>query len=58
MRDTASVVAVVGLWLIVLAQLLRVLVRRQATAARHDIPLWPSAVALVVLGALVVWLGR
>jgi hypothetical protein len=58
MRKPASLVAAILFWLIALAQLLRVLLRVQVTAGGHDIPLWPSAVAFVVLGALGVALAR
>lgn len=58
MRKPASLIAVIVLWLIALAQLLRVLFRVQVSAGGHDIPLWPSAVAFIVLGALGVWLWR
>jgi hypothetical protein len=52
----ASFVAALVLWLIALAQLLRVLFRVQVMAGGHRIPLWPSAVAFVLLGGLGVWL--
>lgn len=58
MRKPAPLVAAIVLRLIALAQLLRVLLRVQVTAGGHDIPLWPSVVAFMVLGALGVWLWR
>jgi hypothetical protein len=58
MRKPASHVAAIVLWLVALAQLLRVLFRVQVTAGGHDIPLWPSGVAFILLGALGVWLRR
>jgi hypothetical protein len=58
MKKPASLVAAILFWLIALAQLLRVLLRVPVTAGSHDIPLWPSAVAFVVLGALGIWLWR
>jgi hypothetical protein len=54
----ASLVAAIVFWLIALAQLLRVLLRVRVTAGSHDIPLWLSGVAFVVLGALGMWVGR
>ncbi len=58
MRKPASLVAAIVFWLIALAQALRVLLRVRVTAGSHDIPLWPSAVALLALGALGIWLWR
>ena len=58
MKRPASLVAAILFWLIALAQLLRVLLRVQVTAGSHHIPLWPSAVAFAVLGALGFWLWR
>jgi uncharacterized membrane protein len=58
MKKPASLVAALVFWLIALGQLLRVLLRVRVTAGSHDIPLWLSAVAFVVLGALGMWLLR
>ena len=58
MNRPASLVAVMVFWLVAIAQLLRVLLRVRVTAGSHDIPLWLSAVAFVVLGALGLWLWR
>ena len=58
MKKPASLVAAIVFWLIALAQLLRLFFRVQVTAGSHDIPLWLSAVAFVVLGALGMWLWR
>ena len=58
MNKPASLVASIVFWLVALAQLLRVVLRVRVTAGSHDIPLWPSAVAFVVLGALGIWLWR
>jgi len=58
MKKPALLVAAILFWLIALAQLLRVLLRVRVTAGSHDIPLWPSAVAFIVLGVLGIWLWR
>jgi hypothetical protein len=56
MRKPALLVAAVFLWLIALAQLLRVLFRIEVTVQGVDIPLWVSGLAFIVLGALGIWL--
>ena len=58
MKKPASLVAAILFCLIALAQLFRFLLRVRVTAGSHDIPLWLSAVAFVVLGALGLWLWR
>jgi hypothetical protein len=58
MRKPASLVAMIVFWLIALAQLLRVFLRVRVTAGSHDIPLWLSSVAFIVLGTLGLWLWR
>jgi len=58
MKRPASLVAAIVFWLVAIAQLLRVLLQVRVTAGSHDIPLWLSAVAVVVLGALGMWLWR
>jgi hypothetical protein len=58
MKRPASLVAAIVFWLVAIAQLLRVLLRVRVTAGSHDIPLWLSAVAFVVLGAFGMWLWR
>jgi hypothetical protein len=47
--------------LLCLAQLLRLTVQPEIIVAGHHLPLWPSALAAVILGALSAWmwnLGR
>ena len=56
MRKQASLVAAIVFWLIALAQLLRVLFRVEVRAGGAVIPLWISGLAVIVLGALGVWL--
>jgi len=58
MKKQASLVAAILLWLIALAQLLRVLFRVEVTAGGVNIPLWVSILAVIVLGALGLWLWR
>jgi len=58
MKKPASLVAAIVFWLVAIAQLLRVLLRVRVTAGSHDMPLWLSAVAFVVLGTLGMWLWR
>ena len=58
MKKPASLVVSILLWLIALAQLLRVLLRVEVTARGVNVPLWPSAVAFIVLGVLGIWLWR
>ncbi len=58
MKKPASLVASIVLGLIALAQLLRVLFRVEVKAGGIDIPLWPSVFAVIVFGALGIWLWR
>ncbi len=58
MKKPASLVAAILFWLVAFAQLLRVILQVRVVAGSHDIPLWPSAVAFIVLGALGIWLWR
>jgi hypothetical protein len=58
MKKPATLVAAIVFWLIAVAQLLRVLLRVEVTARGVNIPLWPSAVAFIVLGTLGIWLWR
>lgn len=41
-----------------LAQLARLLIHPQVLVAGHEIPLWPSVLALVVLGGLSLWMWK
>jgi hypothetical protein len=42
--------------LITVAQLLRLLMRPEVLVAGHALPLWPSALAVLVFGGLSGWL--
>jgi len=48
-------VASVILGLMALAQLVRLVIRPEVLVAGHQMPLWPSALALVILGGLSIW---
>jgi hypothetical protein len=39
-----------------LAQLCRLAIRPEVLVAGHAVPLWPSAIAVVVLGGLCFWM--
>jgi hypothetical protein len=41
-----------------LAQLLRLLLRPEVLVAGHQVPLWPSVLAFVILGCLCLWLCK
>jgi hypothetical protein len=41
-----------------LAQLLRLVIQPEVLVAGHRMPLWPSVLALVILGGLSIWLWK
>jgi hypothetical protein len=41
-----------------LAQLLRLVIQPEVLVAGHRMPLWPSVLALVILGGLSLWLWK
>ena len=41
-----------------MGQLLRLVIRPEVLVAGHQMPLWPSALALVILGGLSLWLWK
>ncbi len=41
-----------------LAQLFRLVIRPEVLVAGHQVPLWPSALALAILGALSLWMWK
>ena len=49
-------VASVILGLMSIAQLVRLLIRPEVLVAGHLMPLWPSALAFVILGGLSFWM--
>jgi len=44
--------------LICLAQLLRLAMRPEVLIAGHHLPLWPSGLAVVILGGLSLWMWK
>ena len=56
MKRPASLITAIFLLLLACAQLCRVILGVNVVAAGTEIPVWPSAVAAVVLAALAVWL--
>jgi hypothetical protein len=42
--------------LMALGQLARLLIRPEVLVNGHQMPLWPSALALIILGALALWM--
>ena len=53
LRVASAVFAVMGL-----AQLGRLVIQPEVLVAGYHVPLWPSAVALLVLAALSLWLWK
>ena len=51
-------VASVIFGLMSLAQLARLMVRPEIIVVGHRMPLWPSALAFVVMGGLSIWLWK
>ena len=49
-------VASVIFGLITVAQVMRLVIRPEVLVAGHLVPLWPSALAVVILGGLCLWL--
>lgn len=41
-----------------LAQLVRLVIRPEVLVACHQMPLWPSTLALVILGGLSIWMWK
>lgn len=56
MKRPASLIVGVLLFLLACAQLCRFLLNVQVIAGGFEIPIWPSAIASVVLAALAIWL--
>jgi hypothetical protein len=56
MKRPASLIIAIILLLMAAAQLIRFILGVPVTASGQEIPVWPSALAAVVLAALAVWL--
>jgi len=56
MKRPASLVIGILLLFLACAQLFRYLFKVKVIAAGMEIPLWPSAIAALILAALAVWL--
>jgi hypothetical protein len=57
-QTTGLRVASVVFGLMAIAQLGRLLVRAEVLVAGYSMPLWPSVLALVILGGLSVWMWK
>lgn len=57
-QTTGLRVASVVFCLMAIAQLLRLLVRPEVLVAGYSMPLWPSVLALIILGGLSVWMWK
>ena len=44
--------------LMCLAQLLRLLINPRVLVAGYQVPLWPSGLALVILGGMSIWMWK
>lgn len=51
-------VAALVFGLLCLAQLLRLVLRAEVLVAGNQMPLWPSGLAVVILGALTLWMWK
>jgi len=56
MKRPASLVAAILFLLMAIAQLCRFFLKVNIVAGGLEVPLWPSAIAVLVLAALAVWL--
>ena len=56
MKRPASLVIGILLLFLACAQLCRFILKVDVVAAEIEIPLWPSAIAAVILAALGIWL--
>jgi uncharacterized membrane protein len=56
MKRPASLLVGILLLVMAIAQLCRFILKVDVVAAGMEIPLWPSAIAAVVLAILAVWL--
>ncbi len=57
-KITGLRVASIVFGLISAAQLARLIIRPEVQVAGHTMPLWPSALAFLIFGALSLWLWK
>jgi len=57
-QTTGLRVASVVFGLMAIAQLVRLLIRPEVLVAGYSMPLWPSVLALILLGGLSVWMWK
>jgi len=57
-QTTGLRVASVVFGLMAIAQLVRLLIRPEVRVAGYSMPLWPSVLALIILGGLSVWMWK
>ena len=57
-QTTGLRVASVVFGLMAIAQLLRLLIRPEVLVAGYSMPLWPSVLALIILGGLSLWMWK
>ena len=57
-QTTGLRVASVVFGLMAIAQLARLLIRPDVLVAGYSMPLWPSALALIILGGLSFWMWK
>ena len=56
MNRPASLVGAMFLFMIAIAQFCRVVFGVSVIVASYEIPIWPSAIAAIVLACLAIWL--
>ena len=57
-QTTGLLVASVVFGLMAIAQLVRLLIRPEVLVAGYSMPLWPSVLALIILGGLSLWMWK
>ena len=57
-QATGLRVASVVFGLMAIAQLVRLLIRPEVLVAGYSMPLWPSVLALIILGGLSLWMWK
>ena len=57
-QTTGLRAAIVVFGLMAIAQLARLLIRPEVVVASYSMPLWPSVLALIILGGLSLWMWK